>query len=191
MRNAKVHSEQSKLHNFFSLSKLENFGMRKIRKFAILMIGLVLVSFTLDALAHGDVTPHPVDTSSLNALGTEWIEPNPYRGNDKAISVGAVGYMHNCAGCHGLNAESGGVAPDLLKLDNECLDMASKIKQASCMKDTDDYFKVITLRGKKNSEGRFTMPAYEGVFTQEAVWAIKAYIDSRTLEENAKNTNNH
>jgi len=189
MRNTKVHSEQNQLHNFFRLSKLENFGMQKIRKFAILMVGLVLVSITVDALAHGDVTPHPVDTSSLKALGTEWIEPNPYRGDEKAISVGAVGYLHNCAGCHGLNAESGGVAPDLLKLDTDCLDMASKVKQASCMKDTDDYFKGITLRGKKNSEGRFTMPAYEGVFTQEAVWAIKAYIDSRTLEENAKKSN--
>ena len=40
------------------------------------------------------------------------------------------------------------------------------------------------LRGKKTSEGRFTMPAYDSVFTQEAVWALKTYIDSRTLEEN-------
>lgn len=190
MRSIKARSEQNKPHSIFDLSTMENFGMQKLRGFKILMIGLALVSITtVDAQAHGDVTPHPVDTSSLNALGTEWIEPNPYRGDEKAISVGAVGYMHNCAGCHGLNAESGGVAPDLLKLDNECLEMASKVKQASCMKDTDDYFKVITLRGKKNSEGRFTMPAYEGVFTQEAVWAIKAYIDSRTLEENAKKAN--
>lgn len=177
------------LYNFL-LSKLENFGMQKLNGFKIFMVGLFLVSTAVDALAHGDVTPHPVDTSGLNPLGTEWIEPNPYRGNEKAISVGAVGYLHNCAGCHGLNAESGGVAPDLLKLDNDCLEMVSKAKQASCMKDTDDYFKEITLKGKKNSEGRFTMPAYGIVFTQEAVWAIKAYIDSRTLEENAKKPTN-
>ncbi|MGC2164415.1 MAG: cytochrome c-550 PedF [Gallionella sp.] len=160
--------------------------MKKFMQLQCLMVGLILGSMTIEALAHGDVTPHPVDTSTLTPLGTEWIEPNPYRGDDKAISVGAVGYKHNCAGCHGLNAESGGVAPDLLKLDSDCLDMASKVKQSSCMKDTDHYFKEITLNGKKNGEGRFTMPAYGTVFTQEAVWAIKAYIDSRTLEERAK-----
>ncbi len=160
--------------------------MQKLTKLQGLTLGLILGSMTVDVLAHGDVTPHPVDTSSLAQLGTELIEPNPYRGDDKAIAIGAVGYKHNCAGCHGLNAESGGMAPDLLKLDGDCLDLASKVKQASCMKDTDHYFREITLNGKKNGEGRYTMPAYGGVFTQEAVWAIKAYIDSRTLEERAK-----
>lgn len=163
--------------------------MKNLRKLRGLAVGLFLVSMAVRAFAHGDVTPHPVDTSSLKPLGSEWIEPNPYRGDVQAAAVGAVGYLHNCAGCHGLNAESGGVAPDLLKLNSDCLAMASKTQQASCMKDTDDYFKDITLRGKKNSEGRYTMPAYEAVFTQEAVWAIKAYLDARTLEEKAKKSN--
>jgi mono/diheme cytochrome c family protein len=39
------------------------------------------------------------------------------------------------------------------------------------------------LEGRKNSEGRETMPGYSSVFTQEAVWAIKAYLDQRTAEE--------
>ena len=154
---------------------------------AALALGLYWCLST-NVLAHGDVTPHPVDTSTLKPLGAEWVEPNPYRGNEKAVSVGAVGYEHNCAGCHGLNAESGGVAPDLLLLDKDCLGMASQNQQSACLKDTDDYFKDITLHGKKNGEGRFTMPAYASVFTQEAVWAIKAFIDSRTFEENAKNS---
>ena len=160
--------------------------MQKLCKFQSVIFGLFLISITVGAVAHGDVTPHPVDTSSLDPIGAEWIVPNPYRGNEKAVAVGAVGYLHNCAGCHGLNAVSGGVAPDLMKLDNECLDLASKVKQAACMKDADVYFKDITLNGKKNGEGRSTMPGYGGVFTQEAVWAIKAYVDSRTLEERGK-----
>ena len=86
---------------------------------------------------------------------------------------------------------SGGVAPDLLKIDADCLAMASKAAQESCLKEADDYFKERTLHGKKNSEGRYTMPAYDAVFTQEAVWAIKAYVDSRTLEEMAKNAGKH
>ena len=161
------------------------------KKFQLLMASLILTSMTTGALAHGDVTPHPVNTSSLTPIGTEWVDTNPYRGNEKAISVGLDGYEHNCAGCHGLYAVSGGVAPDLLKLDTECLSMASKTAQAACLKDSDDYFKVRTLNGKKNSEGRYTMPAYDAVFTQEAVWAIKAYIDSRSLEEYTKSTAKH
>lgn len=150
-----------------------------------LAIGVLLGSLAIEAFAHGDVTPHPVDTSSLQPLGQEWAASNPYRGNEKAAAVGATGYAHNCAGCHGLNAESGGVAPDLLALAKDCVDMA-KERQSACFNDTDDYFKDITLHGKKNGEGRSTMPAYGTVFTQEAVWAIKAYLDSRTLEANGK-----
>jgi len=150
-----------------------------------LVVTMLIGFFAAEAMAHGDVTPHPVNTSSLKSLGQEWVLPNPYRGNQNAVAVGAEGYAHNCAGCHGLNAESGGVAPDLLALAKDCIDLP-KDQQASCLKDTDDYFKDVTLHGKKNGEGRFTMPAYGSVFTQEAVWAVKAYIDSRTFETNGK-----
>jgi len=162
--------------------------MHEMRKRVGLVVGLFLGLAAMEARAHGDVTPHPVDTSTLPPLGKEWILPNPYRGNEKAVAVGAIGYLHNCAGCHGLNAESGGVAPDLLLLTKDCLAMAAKDQQSSCLKDTDDYYKDIVLHGKKNGEGRFLMPAYESVFTQEAVWAVKAYTDSRAVEESAKKT---
>ncbi|QID19924.1 cytochrome c-550 PedF [Nitrogeniibacter mangrovi] len=153
-------------------------GLR-LRTFAV---SLALGLFAAGAMAHGDVTPHPVDTTGLKALGDTWLDADPYRGNAKAVEIGAEGYKHNCAACHGLNAVSGGMAPDLLALDTDCLGMAGDSK-ASCLKDTDEYFKDVVLNGKKNSEGRVTMPGYESVFTQEAVWAIKAYIDARTLEE--------
>jgi len=149
-------------------------------------MGAALALASAEGFAHGDVTPHPVDTTGLKPLGTEWAASNPYRGDAKAAALGGVGYLHNCAGCHGLNAVTGGVAPDLLLLDKDCLDMADKKRQEACLKDTDDYFKAIVLEGKKTSDGRVTMPGYNGVFTQEAVWAVKAYIDGRTVEEKAK-----
>ncbi len=86
--------------------------------------GLAAVFLALTAagaLAHGDVTPHPVDTTGLPALGKTWLDANPWRGNAKAEAIGAVGYYHNCAACHGLNAESGGMAPDLLQLAKDCV----------------------------------------------------------------------
>jgi cytochrome c-550 PedF len=159
--------------------------MRKFTGAAGLVAGFLALT-AVQALAHGDVTPHPVDTAGLPPLGGEWVASDPYRGDAKAVAVGAVGYLHNCAGCHGLNAEAGGMAPDLLAVAKDCVGMASKSAQADCFKDTDDYFKGIVLSGKKNGEGRETMPGYASVFTQEAVWAIKAYIDQRTVEEGDK-----
>jgi cytochrome c-550 PedF len=153
---------------------------------AAFAMGAVLALTSAQGFAHGDVTPHPVETTGLKPLGMEWAASNPYRGDAKAVELGGVGYLHNCAGCHGLNAVTGGVAPDLLLLDKDCLDMADKKRQEACLKDTDDYFKAIVLEGKKTSDGRVTMPGYNGVFTQEAVWAVKAYIDARTVEEKAK-----
>jgi len=135
------------------------------------------------AQAHGDVTPHPVDTHALKQLGTDWLDADPYRGDAQAIAIGAEGYKHNCAACHGLDAVSGGIAPDLLKLTADCSGMSGDSK-ATCLNDTDEYFRDVVLSGKKNSEGRVTMPGYESVFTQEAVWAIKAYLDKRTEEVN-------
>ncbi|MBU6258370.1 MAG: cytochrome c-550 PedF [Burkholderiales bacterium] len=149
------------------------------RSASILILALVLAA---GAHAHGDVTPHPIDTTGLKPLGADWLPTNPYRGDTKAVAIGAVGYEHNCAGCHGLDALSGGVAPDLLKLDGDCLRMSAGAKRESCLADVDDYFKGVVLHGKRNSEGRYTMPAYASVFTQEAVWSLKTYIDARTLE---------
>ena len=156
--------------------------MRLSTKTAAAAVGFVLLAGA-QVLAHGDVTPHPVDTSGLPPLGQTWAESNPYRGDAKAEAIGATGYYHNCAACHGLNAEAGGMAPDLLQIAKDCVSMAASKQKDSCFKDSDDYFKEVVLDGRKNTEGRETMPAYSSVFTQEAVWAIKAYLDKRTAEE--------
>lgn len=148
---------------------------RKLR--AAVLFGALLELSASQVLAHGDVTPHPIDTTGLKSLGKDWAATDPYRGDAKAIAIGAEGYKHNCAGCHGLNLESGGLAPDLRTMIRDCLGMA-KSGQESCLNDSDDYFKEIVLNGKKNSAGRYVMPAYGEVFTQEAVWALKAYVDS-------------
>ena len=63
--------------------------------------------------AHGDVTPQAVDTSSLPKVGAEWRAENPFRLNEEAIKVGTAAYGQNCARCHGLDAVSGGIAPNL------------------------------------------------------------------------------
>jgi cytochrome c-550 PedF len=130
------------------------------------------------AFAHGDVTPQAVDTSSLPKLGDQWRNENPYRKNEVAIKVGTSAFNQNCARCHGLEAISGGVAPDLRRLDNDCATLRDPARQALCVKDNDEYF-INTVRHGRVRNGAVYMPPFEGTFNQEAIWAIKAYLETR------------
>lgn len=127
--------------------------------------------------AHGDVTPQAVDTKSLAALGEQWRDENPYRRNQEAIQIGASAYAQNCARCHGLQAISGGIAPDLRQLDRDCVSQKDEIKKQACFKEIDGYFSTSVRRGKTRN-GAVYMPPFEGVMNQEAVWSIKAYLET-------------
>ncbi|VVC83957.1 cytochrome c-550 PedF [Sideroxydans sp. CL21] len=128
------------------------------------------------ASAHGDVTPQPVDTKTLPALGPEWLDENPYSGQKEATRIGTSAYAQNCARCHGLQAQSGGIAPDLRLLDRDCTDLNDAKKQA-CYKETDKYF-LVSIRHGKVRNGAVYMPPFEGFLNQEAMWAIKTYLES-------------
>lgn len=128
--------------------------------------GLILGLVSGAAFAHGDVTPQGVDVSSLPPLGDEWLDKNPYTGNEDAIKVGKSAYGQNCARCHGLDVISGGIAPDLRNLNN--LDKF----------EADEWF-MYRVRNGAVRDGRVYMPPFEGIFKQEAMWAIKAYIETR------------
>jgi cytochrome c len=45
-------------------------------------------------------------------------------------------------------------------------------------KETDQYFLQSVLHGKVRN-GAVYMPPFEGVFPQEAIWAIRSYLDTR------------
>jgi cytochrome c-550 PedF len=130
------------------------------------------------AFGHGDVTPQAVDTKELPTLGDQWRAENPYRKNDKAIMVGTSAYNQNCARCHGLEAISGGIAPDLRKLDNDCAPIKDDKKKSACVKEMDEYYAGSVRRGKVRN-GAVYMPPFEGILNQEATWAIKAYLETR------------
>ncbi|WP_199699359.1 cytochrome c-550 PedF [Oleomonas cavernae] len=115
------------------------------------------------AYGHGDVTPQPIDTTGLEALGPEWRETNPYSGNARAIEIGASGYNQNCARCHGLQAKSGGIAPDLRLLD--------------LGPDGDAWF-VERMKHGAVRDGKVYMPVFDGILSQEGMWAIRSYLES-------------
>ncbi|MBL8528618.1 MAG: cytochrome c-550 PedF [Burkholderiales bacterium] len=124
--------------------------------------GTLALAATL-ALAHGDVTPQAVDTKGLKPIGEKWVEVNPYRGDKLAIQIGSSAYNQNCARCHGLEAVSGGIAPDLRYLPEG--------------KEGDEIY-VMRVRQGAVRDGRVYMPKFEGVLSQEALWTIRAYLDT-------------
>jgi cytochrome c-550 PedF len=151
--------------------------MKKI-KYAIYACSLFAVALTPSfASAHGDVTPQPVDTKTLPTLGSEWRDENPYSGQKEAIRIGTSAYAQNCARCHGLQAQSGGIAPDLRLLDRDCTDLTNNAKKKACYIETDKYF-LVSIRHGKVRNGAVYMPPFEGFLNQEAMWAIKTYLES-------------
>ncbi|WP_420476769.1 cytochrome c-550 PedF [Noviherbaspirillum sp. ST9] len=140
---------------------------------------LLALSFQASVVfAHGDVTPQAVDTKSLPQLGEQWRDENPFRGNDEAVRIGGSAYTQNCARCHGIEAVSGGIAPDLRKLDKDCMNQKIETKKQACIKDVDQYFLTSARRGKVRN-GAVYMPPFEGTLSQEAMWSIRAYLDTR------------
>lgn len=145
-----------------------------------MLIGTASLVPTL-VLAHGDVTPQAVDTHTLPQLGEEMRKVNPYRGSDaaaEATRIGLSAYTQNCARCHGLEAVSGGMSPDLRELDNECVDKKDDAEKLACFSEVDQYFMSFTMAGKVRN-GAVKMPGFKSTFTQEAVWAIKTYLETR------------
>lgn len=143
--------------------------MKRMMRMAIGLAACAVA--TTYAYSHGNVTPQPVDVTGLKQVGTEWLKENPYRADkaeyEKAIVIGSSGYNQNCARCHGLEVISGGIAPDLRYLDDGKLG--------------DEWF-LERIRGGYTQNGLTKMPKFEGIFSQEAMWAIRSYIETRPKE---------
>jgi len=133
------------------------------RRLALGTATIGVVAAATFAHAHGDVTPQAVDTSSLTQLGADWRIANPYRDNADAIRIGDSAFNQNCARCHGLGAVSGGIAPDLRMLERG---------------DEMDEFFIGKVRNGVTRNGAVYMPPFEGMLTQEAMWAIRAWLET-------------
>lgn len=121
-------------------------------------------SITTRVIAHGNVTPQPVDTSALADIGQEWLVKNPYRGNAAAIKIGESAYGQNCARCHGLEAISGGIAPDLRYLDEG---------------EAGDEWFIQRFQHGSVRDGKVYMPPLGDVLGQKAGWAIRSWLDTK------------
>jgi cytochrome c-550 PedF len=152
-----------------------------IRRVLGASLALILAFSCQQGFAHGDVVPQSVDTSTLPQLGPKWLEANPYStgaAHKEALRIGTSAYNQNCARCHGLEAISGGISPDLRKIDNDCADLADDVKKNACYQEINEYF-VATVRRGRARDGRVYMPPFEGILSQEAIWSIKTYLETR------------
>ncbi len=156
-----------------------HFSFRRVLRVTLIAGGLALASSAL--WAHGDVTPQAVDTKTLPQLGAKWLPSNPYSSGPafkEALRIGTSAYNQNCARCHGLEAISGGIAPDLRKMDADCTDMADEAKKNVCLAEMDEYY-VATVRRGRTRDGRVYMPPFEATLSQEAIWAVRTYLETR------------
>lgn len=135
------------------------------------LTAIVIAAAPALASAHGDVAPQAVDTAGLPEVGEEWLIENPYRAEAvgeevwaRAVEIGASGYNQNCARCHGLEAISGGLAPDLRFLEAE---------------EYGDEWYVERFRYGYTQNGTTKMPEFGELLGQEAAWAIRTYIETR------------
>ncbi|MCC2655201.1 MAG: cytochrome c-550 PedF [Panacagrimonas sp.] len=136
-----------------------------MKTFRLLALAALIASPVV--FSHGDVTPQAVDVAKLKKLSGEQSE-NPYRGNKDAVAVGASAYSQNCARCHGLQAVSGGIAPDLRLLPVGA--------------EGDEYFSQKVRKGVVRN-GVTYMPPFGSVFSEEAIWALRTYIESVHTDE--------
>jgi cytochrome c-550 PedF len=142
--------------------------MTQLRRFGVAIALLVSVlAAPRGGLTHGDVTPQPMDTTGLPSLGDKWVTENPYRGNPLAIKIGESGYTQNCARCHGIGAISGGLSPDLRYSERGA--------------DGDENY-IQKVRKGIVRNGAVYMPKFEGILSQEGMWAIRSWLDTKFQE---------
>ena len=139
------------------------FDLKRLQVLGLSAVALVVLGAPLVTRSHGNVSPQPVDTTGLEPLGEAWRPTNPFRGNKVAIKIGESAYSAQCARCHGIGGVSGGLAPDLRTLDKG---------------DEGDKAYLPAMRHGVYRDGRTLMPKYEGILSQEAMWAIRTWLET-------------
>ncbi|QTR45076.1 cytochrome c-550 PedF [Thiothrix litoralis] len=139
------------------------------RSVSAALAALALVAAT-NAFAHGDVTPQAINISGLDPLkdSATWEETNPYSGNERAAEIGHHAFAQNCARCHGIDAISGGIAPDL----RETLPLGTE---------GDEIFRERMINGAIRN-GVTYMPKFDGIVAQEGLWAIRSWLETVSVD---------
>jgi mono/diheme cytochrome c family protein len=144
--------------------------------FAALALGLTAL---VPAATHAAKPAAPtVDLSALPGLDGMPREDNPYRGNAQAIDLGRQVYAQACARCHGTAATEPGPAANLRLVGLYCRRLTDAELARRCSRDADEYFRTSVLKGKSRL-GVEHMPPWEGVLSEEAIWAVRSFVEAQ------------
>lgn len=104
---------------------------------------------------------------------------NPLRGRADVLAAGQAAFESRCAACHGHEASQvTPEGPDLRRLDTFCRKLHDSALRQHCVRDVDTYYFRSVLEGKVRAGVRY-MPAWQNELSEETIWSIKTYIESR------------
>lgn len=143
---------------------------------SILAAVLSLITLFLVACGNQSTTP----TSLMGEGEIERPAPpedytkaeNPYEGDSEAISEGEMLFQQNCVSCHGTTGTGDGPAASALNPKPPDLGLVQSTF-------SDGYLAWRITEGGLMEPFRSVMPAWKGIFVEDKVWKIVAYI--RTL----------
>lgn len=137
-------------------------------KAQVLLCIVVLAATGGLQMVRADEAAVQVDTSGLKPIGPDWVGEDPYRGEKRAVEIGSMAYNNNCARCHGLEVKSGGFNPDLRYLPTGS---------------EGDAIFLMRMQNGAQENGRILMPKFDGILPQEALWAIRTYVEVKHVDE--------
>jgi len=114
--------------------------------------------------------PTPIPTMAPAATLNPSLEGSPAPGGGVEASPapaggdpdnGAAMFAQNCAGCHGQNAEGGGVGPTLVSAEMKA--------------QNDDFFRQTILNGRSGT----AMPAWQGRLSAQDIEDVIAFLRSK------------
>ena len=137
---------------------------------ALLMVVLALAIGPAMLLTHREDLPgERAYTAAMIALVSRLQAgdaPNPLANDPRAVAVGRTAYTGQCSLCHGPTGDGRGGFGALTYPG------AADLTAAKTVAKTDAQLFWIT----KNGLGFTAMPAFDGVFTDEQIWALVSYI---------------
>lgn len=142
-----------------------------MKKSLFVLLGILVLSSLLLA-ACGGGSDGDSTTVTRPEVPAEYANlTNPLAGDTNAIQAGENLYDANCASCHGDTGLGDGIAGE--SLDPKPANLVNTVKET-----TEGYQHYRILKGGMMDPVNSSMPAQEGLMSDEQIWQIVAYMNT-------------